>query len=835
MGLEKFSWREVRARPLRVFLTFLSIAIGVGAVVAVLSATTTTRIAQRDILKTVSGRADIEVVAGGTGFPYSALKDLESVPNIQFAVPGLNRFAVIFTEKDLKARAQVLGVDPRIDQQVRDYELVEGQLPTSLRQLILDKSFADSLDIKVGETVKLLTKSGMLDFSVVGLVRPSSGSAVVLSSAVYLVLPAAQRAFQAGNNIDQIQIVIEDQAQLEETIDQVTQAMPAGVSVRAVRTRSAMAQETLFAPQNGLRMAVAFAIIIAVFIIYNTFQMAVGERRKQLGILRAIGATPNQIQWMILREALWISLLGSVAGCIAGIYGAKLLNQATETILQVSLPGISLQVWPFALAVAVGVSVSLLGAVIPARSAAAVNPMEAIRAIPNISQRIKQGPAVPLSFAMWILGLVLIWMSTRGVALGLDVAGVVLILLAFVLLVPRFLEPACQQLTDLLEPWIGVSARLAAKQLLRHVSRTSMTVGVLFVAIATSLGMAGNILDNVQNVQNWYHQTIVGDFFVRASLPDFATGATADLPPEIEMKVRALDGIDQVHPMRLVSVESGDDSLLLVARDFDGQVIEFFDLVKGDSQKAFEQLAAGQVVIGSVLALRRKLDVGDSIEIKTGSGVAKMPIAGVNNDYLGGGLTVYMDRTVAAEKLDIEGIDALIIRASSDRLRQVESDLRLICNENGLILQSYADLISLIDSMVNSVVGSLWMLLALGCGIAAMGLVNTLTMNILEQTREIGMLRVVAMTRQQVRSMVFSQALVLGILGILPGVLVGFFVQFAIGLSSQVVLGHEVAFHFRPGLFSGAAAIGLLLVLVASLIPAERAARLKMASALQCE
>lgn len=835
MGLEKFSYREIRSRPLRVFLTFLSIAIGVGAVAAVLLATSTTRHAQRDILKTVSGRADIEIVAGGTGFPYSVLKEVGAVSHIQSAVPGLNRFAVLFTEEDRKARAQVLGIDPRIDQQVRDYEIVDGQLPTTLRQMMLDKSFAASLQIQVGDPVRLLTRSGMQNFTVSGLVNPSSGSAVVLSSAVYLVLPAAQNIFQTGNRIDQIQIALDDRAEIDEVLAEITAILPEGVTARTVRSQSAMAQETLFAPQNGLTMAVAFAIIIAIFIIYNTFQMAVGERRKQLGILRAIGATPSQIQWMILREAVWISALGSVVGCLAGVYGATLLNRATEAILQVELPGISWQFWPFAVAVAIGISVSLLGAMMPARSAAAVHPMEAIRSVTPAGRRLQLRYALPLSSAALVVGLGLIWLASQGVALGLDVVGVVLILLGFVLLIPRLLDPVCHWLTDVLEPWIGVPARLATKQLLRHVGRTSMTVGVLFIAIATSLGMAGNILDNVQNVQNWYNQTIAGDFFVRATLPDFATGVTADLPPDVEDQVRSIEGVEQVSPMRLVSVESRDDSLLLIARDFDAPSADFFDLVAGNSRTVVRQLAGGDVVVGSVLAMRRNLTVGDTIEIKTGVGAIERPIAAINNDYLGGGLTVYMDRTVASELLQIEGVDALIVSAEPARLRSVEMELRALCDQSGLILQSYADLISLIDGMVNGVVGSLWMLLALGCGIATMGLVNTLTMNILEQTREIGMLRVVAMTRRQVRHMILSQALVLGVLGILPGVLVGIFVQFAIGLSSQVVLGHDVTFNFRLSLFLGAAAIGMALVLLSSLIPAERAARLKMAAALQYE
>ncbi len=835
MGLERFSWREISARPLRVFLTFLSITIGVGAVEAVLLATATTRQAQRDIIKAVSGKADIEVVASGSGFPYATLKEISSDPEVEAAVPGLKRGASLMTADGHAADTQVLGIDPRIDQTVRDYKLAQGEMPKSMKQIILDKSFARSLKIQVGDSIKMRTRSGLDEYSVVGLVEPSSGSSVALNSAVYVVLPTAQKAFRAGNNIDQIQIVVKDKSQINQTVERLRKLVPAEVSIRPVRASSNLAQEAMFAPENGLHMSIAFAIIIAMFIIYNTFQMAVGERRKQLGILRAIGATPSQIQWMILRESLWISLAGCVAGCFLGVYGAGWLNRMTSAILQVEMPGLAIQVWPFVIAIGVGISVSLLGALIPARNAALVQPMEAIRSLQSDGQSQITRYTTPAAVISLPIGITLIYLATQNIGFGLDVVGIVLILLGCVMMIPQLLDTACRLLAGWFEPWLGVATQLAYKQLLRHVGRTSMTVGVLFIALATSIGMAGNVLDNVRNVHSWYSRTVIGDYFVRSSMPNFAAGTASDLPDEIEKLVANVEGIESVEGMRFASIQSQDEPLMMIVRNFHTPPTQFFDLTQGTVEQAWQGLANHHIVIGSVLAQRRNLSVGDTLSIQTEDGPSSIPIAAVTNDYLGGGLTVYMDRDMAQELLGIEGLDGLIIKAKTGYHKKAESELQQICQEHGLILQSYADLVNLIDNMVNSVVASLWMLLALGCSIAAMGLVNTLTMNILEQTREIGMLRVVAMTRSQVRRMICTQAMMLGILGIVPGVILGVLVQYTIGLSSNVVLGHDVTFVFRPTLFLGATIIGLLLVLAASWIPAERAARLKLASALQYE
>jgi len=133
------------------------------------------------------------------------------------------------------------------------------------------------------------------------------------------------------------------------------------------------------------------------------------------------------------------------------------------------------------------------------------------------------------------------------------------------------------------------------------------------------------------------------------------------------------------------------------------------------------------------------------------------------------------------------------------------------------------------------VVGGLWVVLSLGALIAAFGLINTLAMNILEQTREIGMLRVVAMTRWQIRRMILSQALIMAIIGVLPGVLLGVGVASVINLSTMIVTGHAVRFQWYPQFMLVAVVAEILLVILAALFPAERAARLNLAKALQYE
>lgn len=837
MSLAKFSLREVRARPGRILLTILSITIGVAAVVAVLLAISTSRSAQREMMKAVSGKSDLEIISdASTGFPYSVLATVRETAGVHLAAPAINRLSVLFAG-ERKARTQVFGIDPRIDQQVRDYEIVSGRLPKVERyeEVMLDSSFAKSLSLSVGDKVKLMGRGGLKEFTIVGLVRPS-GTAIALGSAVYTVLPAAQSVFRTDAHIDQIQVVVQPGVEVKTVENNLHDNLPLGVTIRRPRSSNDMAKETMFATENGLRMAIAFAVLIATFIIYNTFQMAVGERRRQLGILRAIGATRKQVLWLILREALWMSIVGSAAGCLLGVWGARFLNTLTEQIMQVHLPGPHISALPFVFAVAIGISVSMVGALLPARRASRVEPLEAMRAIELMHNDEVIRRATPLGIALILLGFVMLGFAVNNyLPLGGDVVSVVGILLGCVLLIPVFLRRVSALIANMLSWAWGVESKLAQRQLTRHVGRTSLTVGVLFVAISASEGMAGNILDNVKNITNWYSRSILGDFFVRATMPDLATGEAADLPEGTGEDLKKIEGIQSLDPMRLVTAQTGEHSVLLIVREFLGDPERFFDLSSGTGAQVLEGLREGKVVVGSVLAQRLKLSVGDQIPLETADGTVPLEIAAIVNDYIGGGLTIYLTFQEAKKLLGVTGVDVYIIEAKPGQLDQVEKQLVAYCESKGILVQSYADLVKFIDAMINGVIASLWMLLALGCVIATMGLVNTLTMNILEQTREIGMLRVVAMTRNQVRRMIIAQAALLGLMGLIPGAIAGIFVAYAISLSAEAVLGHDIHFQFRPGLVLACLVVGMIVVILASLVPAERAARLQLSSALHYE
>jgi putative ABC transport system permease protein len=409
----------------------------------------------------------------------------------------------------------------------------------------------------------------------------------------------------------------------------------------------------------------------------------------------------------------------------------------------------------------------------------------------------------------------------------------IMMLAGMVLMLPVALKPLSGLTAVFLKPFLPVEGRLARLQLLRNRSRTTLTVGVVFIAAATGIGLANSVMDNVNDVRNWYKKTIVADFFVRASAPDMASYQSADLPDNVGAELKKIDGITSLDAMRLKNVKVAGETASLIARDHSEPGVPDLDVIAGDPSDLRERFHNGEVALGSVLAQRAKLKVGDKVTFDTENGEKSFRIAAIVNDYQAGGLTVHMERSVARLELGYEGVSAYVIKADHDKLAEVRKQLETICKENGLMLQSYSDIQDSIDVMMSGVVASLWAMVVLGLLVSAVGVTNTLTINVLEQTRELGLLRIVAMTQNQVRKTIFTQAMMMALLALVPGIIAGVSVAYIINVAMMPVIGHPVPFTFHPALLGGGLAAGLAVVALAAWFPSDRAARLDLLEALR--
>ncbi len=480
---------------------------------------------------------------------------------------------------------------------------------------------------------------------------------------------------------------------------------------------------------------------------------------------------------------------------------------------------------------------------IPTWIASRISPLESMRFVP-----LKTRGRLPLLYVLFSLAFFLV----TGSALAACIVGYlpisfttyvgVIFTTAFVLLVPIVLTALSRLAAWLLHPFFHTEGKIAQRQILRRTVRTTLTIGLLYFAVSTATNLGTTILNNVSDIRTWQAKTFRGDFIIRRMNPDLKSGQSPPMPESLGAEIRAVAGVANVDAISTIntSVKTADPKagkmyVTMFVRDFDRGNELPLALKDGNPEEVRKGLDKGEVVIGTVLANRTHTRVGDQITIETGKGPKTLTVAGTATAYLAGGKMIYMQGKAARHMMDIGDVDTFIVNAKPGQIDSVRKLLKPICEKSGLMLHSFADLRRRLNNMMNGVIASLWGLLALGFVVGSFGIANTLTMNVLEQTRELALLRVVAMTRRQVRKTILAQAVIIGLIGLGLGVAGGTVGSFVTNLCMVPVLGYSVDFVIHPALLVICFATGMAVIIAAAWLPAERAARLNLLIALQYE
>jgi putative ABC transport system permease protein len=853
MVLWKFTLREIKSRPGRATLTLLSIVISVAAVVAVTVSKNTTHQAYKDMYKSVAGRAAFELVMDSDRFfDPKIINTLEQSPDVKTIIPLIQTDPTYLRFNNQKQPTIVMGVDPVKNELLEDYELIQGEVFGKAKKTteddadseevprvaMLEAGFANGLGVKIDDTIKLTTlaSGGIKSFTVVGLLAPRGVSSFNKAGVVFLPLETAQYYYSKIGGINRANIILENGVDESKAQSELIAMLPPGLQIRTPAARMQMSQDTLKNAEQGLAFAFWLNIVLAIFMIFNTFLMNVGERRRQLAILRAIGTTRKQVMRMLMLEGLAMGIVGTIIGAFTGVLGAQLLSIGMMKVYSSTIPPLAITPGPFILAAVLGPMISFIGVVVPAYIAGKITPLEGMR--PMITEHNRR---IPSSF---VFTAVIVFITTGSLLAGSIFGYLPLVLLpifgviftaAFVMLVPIVLKGMAQLSAFLLYPLLKVEGQLASRQILRRRARATLTIGILYIAVSMAVSVGITLVNNVNEVRTWFDKTMNGDFIIRATAVDLSSSSTIQMPDSYANDIRQIDGVKNVDTLRLLMVKTGGQNITLCIRGFTDKHELPLLMKEGTIDEVRSGLARGEVVIGTILAHRLAKKLGDILEIETPKGLKKVPITGIATVYQAGGLVAYMEGQPAKELMGVSGVDTFIVGVDPKKVASVEPEIKKLCNDKGYFLHSFAELREKLNAKLDGVIGSLWGLMGLGFVMGALGMANTLTMNVLEQTRELALLRVVAMTRRQVRKTILAQAAIIGIIGMVTGTLGGMVGSYTINLSSIPLFGHAAAYAMHPSLVLACFGTGMAIILLAAWIPAERAARLNLLIALQYE
>jgi putative ABC transport system permease protein len=839
--LWKLSAGEIRRRPGRASLTLLGIVIGVAAAVAISITVQTARRVHSDMFEQLTGKAELEVVAEGLGgFDMSIADRLREIPGVRTAVPVVQSPAAAHG-KSGAVPILCVGIDPELDQATRDYHLRAGRMIGTDDGVMLESGFAKAQGFSLDRPVRFLTTSGVTSLPVIGLLE-SEGPATFNGGAVaFMPLTTAQRLFALRGQLNSVQLVLNDKSAAPAVEVDVRKILPPGLNVQSPGARGELGRESMASTEQGLASLSVSSLVAGAFVILNAFLMNLGERRRQLAILRGLGATRRQVTRLLLREALLLGIAGTLLGIPVGLALSFALRAVLAQLLAVTLPALRLNAEPFLMALALGPGMALAATYFPARRAGQRSPLQdLLQKKADRAETIRMWPAytgvvILALVVLFAIGIKTGWLPARVVT-HLQAPTLAAFLVGCVLIVPLFQMPLTRLAAVLLRPLFGGVGGLALRQLSRHRTRTALTAGVLMVAVVFAIGFGQSLMNNMRHLNDWFEKIIIADFFIRGTWPDPTVNiTTAPVSESLIPEVAAMEGVADVDYVNFIPARVNDQTAVVVAWSFTKEKPLTLALEEGDADTVRRGLKQGDVVLGTAVGHRLGVGIGDTVSLDTRQGSTKLNVIGTASEYTGGGMALYMDWHVAQKLFEINGVHAILVNANKGAKDNLKAALTSFCDQRGLLLQSNDEVHRTLGKQLEGFLGFLWVLLSLVFVVASLGVVNTLTMNVLEQTREFGVLRAIGMKRMQVAKLIVTQALALGVISLLPGVLAGIMLAYLVNLVTYPLIGHPVPFELSPWHIGGCFLIALTIAVAAALLPARRAARLQVVEALQYE
>lgn len=834
----KITLRELLNRPGRAIFTLMGIVVAVTSVVAVRITAVTMEQSYQRMYESLTGLTDLEIVVEGGGvFSQQVLDRLKPVNGIRVASPIFQQPTNLFYEgSETPVPVLLFGIEP-IDYQVRKYTLDSGTPIENASGMLLENIYAQNLKIKPGDQVRIFTRRGLQPIEVGDTVSLGDAKSAAQIGLAVLPLDAVQYYFQKPDRLNRIDLILAPGVDPYQKLAEIAEILPQECTVQIPPIRLQMSRSTVESAEQGLRFAYAITLMLAAVMILNTFMMNVSERRKQIAVLRALGTTRRQIITMFLREGCLLGITGSIIGCGLGAWAAGALTGAMGSLYQVNMPEIYITWEPFVVALICGPGLAIFSAWLPARIAGSVTPLEGMR--PAVQS--EDSPLPKKTVMVGLIGLTLTTLGLIGCIVEILPGDFAIpvgcgFILSLIMTVPIILVPASKLLGRGMRLIFGREVHVAERMVLRRRTRTTLTIGVLYIAIGGSVGLGTAILNNVDEVRHWQTIAYSGDYFVHATELGRIGDRTVAVPESVVKEVATLPGVTSTQRLSiLTSVQIASRTMHMVIEEILPERPLPFMLKSGDEHSVRKGLAEGGVVIGETAAHRLKLKLGDTIPVECREGIVDLKIVGVTVDFIAGGMTAHTGWPTGSKLFNIEDPDFLVVMAQPEQREAVGKTLDVMCKDKGVSVTSFAGIQRQFESVITGIVAGLWGVIALSFIVAAFGVANTLTMNVLEQTRDLALLRVIAMTRHQVRKTVLAQAALLGAIGIGLGLAGGLLGAYTTNLCLPAVLGYSIDFRWRPDLIIGTAVIGFTFVLLAAWIPAIRASRLNLLIALHYE
>jgi putative ABC transport system permease protein len=850
-ALSQISARQWRSHRLRVLLTILGIALGVGVYFAVSTANTALLDSLALTVERLAGQSTLEVSAGESGFPEAILDRVRATPGVAIAEPVIE--VIVHTGYADEGNLLILGVDTTGDQQLRQYQfdLKASQLKDPLSYLaqpysiLLSRAYAQRHQLSIGDRVPIFTAHGRRDFTVQGLFQPTGIGAVFGGNIAVMDIYSAQLVFQRGHNFDRIDLKNAPDTPVEALKARLQALLPPGLEVQEPQLRGQALENSVTAMRLGMLITSFIALLVGVYLIFNSFTIAIDQRWKEIGVLRALGVERSRINGMFLLEALAMGLIGSAAGIVGGFLSAALADRIMGSIAASVYGVVSTAVAPrlhadlLLTALGLGVAVSLLGAWFPARAAAHLDPILALHNIEGRQQESTLGwRRFGLGALLMLASSLLIRFSPARVGMSSQFAFAALLLLGLTILMPVLVHSSARLLRPLLDRVGGSEGALAVDAMIQSPRRSAATVGALMISLMFVFSTGAYIQSYRHMIDRWTTSVLNADLFVATSA--LLRSTSYHFSEDLGRNIAALPGVRRVENVRFTLIPYRGDSAALIAIEMDGFLARAAGAVSGGNDASLRALmpAGNGLLVSKNFATRWGVQVGAVLRIEAPNGVLERPILGVLEDYRSDKGSIFMDRALYKRYWHDDAVDFvdITLQPGQSPIAMKQRIEQLTAGTEHALVYTNAEFRGWISGLVDQFFLLNYMQLVVAVLVAIVGIANTVLISATERRREFGILRALGGLRAQVRKLVLLEAATIAIIGVLIGAVAALFsIQFMSHTVSTILAGYEVPYSFPWNLILESLPVVTAVSLLAAWIPARRAMQVQVIEAIGYE
>ncbi|WP_433263519.1 ABC transporter permease [Actinosynnema sp. CS-041913] len=816
----------LKARTARLVLSSVAIALGVAFVTGTLVLGDAMNASMRDEFAKSARGVDVSVYLSGSGSDVKGitpetLEKIRQAPGVAGADARAYQQVPLITG-DGKAKP-AMAVPLAEMEKLREYDLADGRYPGSDNEIAVDVRTAETAKLSIGKSVTLLGKDEQKrEYLLVGTYKQGVGEVSISGNDHVVLTPGAYAAFDQERLPYQVVGVAAEGFTQEQVAENVRNAL--GSANYTVQTGEQLTQDMLkqVSSQSAefTTFLLAFAVIalvVAAMVIYNTFTILVAQRTRELALMRCVGASRKQVFRGVLAEAFAMGLVASVIGLFGGLGVSALLQKVIIGFgggdVPVRLP---MSVSTVLAAFGVGVLVTVLAAVLPARKATRVAPVAALRSQLDSSEEVSRTGRLRVLFAALLgvggIGTIVLGMRMDGEELPMIVSGIgtMVVLSAVLVLGPLLVGPVNRVLGVVPRALFGVPAKLAAANAGRNPKRTAATtaalmIGVTIVALVTVVANSAKETANAQ-----VDERLPADYTVTSSVYD------RPLPEELATRLAGVPEVAKVAPTTRVLGENA--YFTGVSRDSLG------DLFRPKVESgALDDLREGTIALNADYAKEHKLTVGSTATVKTdnGSGSLKV-VALLSGQRLSDGVVTL--ETSARLDPKLGGYTSIMVKLKPGAANGRAAVEKVTDASPLAVIDSAAETKAQLNKQLDQVLAFVWALIGLAVVIALFGIANTLTLSVLERTRESALLRALGLTRGQLRLMLVIESMLMALMGAAIGLVlgVGFGWVITTALSSDAI---KLAFTVPFGQIGVMLAAAVVAAVLAAALPARRAAR----------